>query len=61
MLKERNMQTLRAAAKVAGVSNPTILRWCRKYPNLATLQDGKWLIDQAQLYRIIEARKVVKP
>lgn len=58
------MQTiigLSAAAKIAGVSRPTMLSWCRKFPNLAVQPARAYHIDPAELFRIIEARKVMKP
>jgi len=58
---ENKIITLRKASKIAGVSRSTALRWFGKYDGLAYMDgNGRWCVDETQLYKIILARRELK-
>jgi hypothetical protein len=52
--------TLAKAEEISGVTRKSIQHWGTKNPNLM-IQVGKfWLLNETELRRIMEARKVLK-
>jgi len=47
------------AASYADVERCTILRWIRKYSDLATMENGRYKVDVKRLNQIIIARETL--
>jgi len=57
-MSRNNIQTLRRAAILAGVSAETVREWCHKY-GIGRYEAGVWHISRAGLNKIIRARTVL--
>lgn len=57
-MSEKEIRTLRAAAKFAGVSVEAMREWCERYP--IARRDGRvWVINKRALKRVVNAYKIV--
>lgn len=51
--------SMSVAASIAGTARCTILRWIRKYPDLAVMENGRYKVDIKRLNQIIIARETL--
>lgn len=47
--------SLRAAAKVAGVSHETVRKWCKKYPGVGHRDGQLWRISKPEVLKVARA------
>lgn len=48
------------AAIIAGVHRKTIHLWAETHPNLMTRDGRYWTVNETELRRIMEARRILK-
>lgn len=57
-MPSKEIKTLRAAAKIAGVSVEAMREWCNRYP-IARREGRTWIIDRKALTQVVNAYRLV--